>query len=428
MSKNEYLYYPYSRCIDDTHLKKSLLLFDKVVFLDTQPQFMRNALMYQENKEYAEKIEETYNYLSDMDAIKVINPQPIINKYDLFLTMNVTCDLRDKNYCDLAIKHSTDVWSILYERLPPSFIKAFYPGAGTFWEAISIQNLLRTYDKLSLLSDHENHLIANDFMMGQFSNLTNSELWEIFDNRYKYVIGGNPHITLETYEVPFLQASSLRINEALLVCYENGYVPFTDSAIHSKLLNAKLDNTLAKINADKNIRDSVVPDLQYVLPKEHLSLKIIDELLPSECLRDLSFSELISYKSENIKLLDRFNAKIAEISACVEEVGHDDNYYRNLQRIIDKEVIPEIKEIKGELNKSFEKNFGKLILNSIGVLVPTISASILGGLSFINILTACAIAEIGYLTTAGSDKLMDIVSSTRQRKRTDYSYLLNLLP
>ena len=358
MKNNEYLYYPYSRCIDNTHLKKSLLLFDKVIFLDTQPQFMRNALMYQENKDYAEKIEETYNYLSDIDAIKIINPQPIINKYDLFITMNVTCDLRDTNYCDLAIKHSTDIWDILYDRLPPSFIEAFYPGAGTFWEAISIQNLLRAYSNLNLMSNTERSIIANNFMLGRFSNLTNSELWELFNKRYKYVIGGNPHIKLETYEVPFLQASSLRINEALLVCYENGYIPFTDSVIHSKLLNVKLENTLLKINTDKNIRDRIMPDLQYKLPKEHLSLKIIDELLPNECFQNLSFSELINYKSENIKLLDRFNSKIAEISACIERVGYDDDYIRNLQKIIDKEVVPEIKEIKDELEKSYEKNFG----------------------------------------------------------------------
>ena len=63
MKNREYLYYPYSRCLDEKQLKKALLLFDKVVFLDSQPQFMRQALLYEEHPEYAEGIEQTYYFL-----------------------------------------------------------------------------------------------------------------------------------------------------------------------------------------------------------------------------------------------------------------------------------------------------------------------------------------------------------------------------
>ena len=415
------LYYPYSRCVDETSLKKALLLFDELVFLDSQPQFARNAIMREEMKFNIDHIEETYLWLSKNGTVKIFNPQSITKQYDLLITTNVTNDIRDDEYCKTAIDYSADVWSILYERLPPSFIEAFYPGAGTFSEAISLQNIIKSKGDRNSLPDW-----IRNFATFRFPNEDNKQVWNIFQEHYKYVIGGNPFILLESYKIPFLQASSLRINEALLVCSLQGYIPFTDSLVHSNLLNLKLRNIISRIKTDKSFKKKVLPDIEYEIPKEQLALKIIDELIPSENLNRLTFSELITYKSENIKLLERFRNKVAELSTNIENIGYDDNYYRGLQRLVDKEVKPEITEIKDELVKSYEKNFGKIIVSSIVAIIPTLSVSIIGGLSFPSILAACALAEFGYLSTYGKDDILDIVSTFRSNKKNDYSYLLNL--
>lgn len=415
------LYYPYSRCVDELNLKKALLLFDELVFLDSQPQFARNAMMREEEKFNVDKVEELYLKLSENKAVKIINPQSIIKQYDLLITSNVTYDIRDDDYCKTAIDYSADVWDILFERLPPSFIEAFYPGAGTFSEAISLQNIIKSKGDTKKLPNW-----IKQFATFRFPSGDEKQAWEIFKNRYKYVIGGNPHIRLKTYEIPFLQASSLRINEALLICATNEYIPFTDSRIHSDLLNLKLNNTISKIKSDSSFKKKVLPDIEYEIPKEQLSLKIVDELLPSDVLNKLTFSELLTYKSENIKLLERFRAKVSELTVSIENVGYDDKYYRNLQKLVDKEVIPEVTEIKDELIKSYEKSFGRIIVNSIVTMIPTLSVSVIGGLSFSGLLAACAAAEAGYLSTSCKDDLLEIVSANKNKKRNDYSYLLNL--
>ena len=425
MKKREYLYYPYSRCLDEKHLKKALLLFDKIVFLDSQPQFIRQALLYEEHPEYAERIEQTYFFLEQNDVIRIINPKSVVDKFDLLITTNTSQDLRDRSFCNAAIKHSTEVWDMLYERLPSTFIEFFYPGSGTFAEAVSLQNVIKASSNREFLLDNSKKTF--DFFYGRFDNLTENEQWDLFDQRYKYVIGGNPFITLKSYNIPFLQASSLRINEALVVCEEYGYIPFTDSSIHNQLLNIKLKNTLQLIKSNMQIRENIEFDLPYELPKEHMALKIIDEVLPDEALDNIEFAELLEYKNNNKELFDRFYAHISELSASISDNCYDENYYRNLQRVIDKKVIPEITDIKNKLRRSYEENFGKLLLQSAGVIVPTLSASIVGGLSFSSVLAACALAEMGYLTAIGADKIINIVSSLKDKHNNSYSYLLNLL-
>lgn len=415
------LYYPYSRCVDEANLKKALLLFDELVFLDSQPQFARNALMREEEKFNADKIEENYLKLSESGAVSILNPQSLVKQHDLLLTSNVTYDIRDDEYCKTAIDYSADVWDILYERLPPSFIETFYPGAGTFSEAISLQNIIKSKGDTNKLPDW-----IKQFATFRFPSSNDSQAWEVFKNRYRYVIGGNPHIRLEAYEIPFLQASSLRINEALLICAANGYTPFTDSKIHNNLLNLKLNSTISKIKSDKSFKKKVLPDIEYEIPKEQLSMKIVDELIPTDNLNRMTFSELLTYKSDNIKLLERFRYKVSELATNIESVGYDDKYYRNLQRLVDKEVKPEVAEIKHELAKSYEKSFGKIIVNSIVTIIPTLSVSVIGGLSFTGILAACAASEAAYLSTSGKDDLLEIASSFKNNKRNDYSYLLNL--
>ncbi len=425
MKKREYLYYPYSRCLDERQLKKAVLLFDKIVFLDSQPQFMRQALLYEEYPEYAEQTEQTYHFLEQNNVIKIINPKLLVDKFDLLITMNTSRDLRDRNFCSAAIKHSTEIWNMLYERLPPTFIERFYPGAGTFAEAISLQNLIRASGNSDiLLNDSKTQY---NFLYKRFSKLKEAQQWDLFDARYKYVIGGNPFVTLKTYQIPFLQASSLRINEALVICEEYGYIPFTDSPIHNKLLNIKLKNTLKVISSNIQIRENLEFDLPYELPKEHLALKIVDELLPNEALDTIEFAELLEYKSQNKVLLNRFHERISELSATITDNYYDENYYRNLQKVIDKEVIPEISDITCKLRKSYEENFGKILLQSAGAVVPTLTASIVGGLSFSNVLAACALAEMGYLTAIGAENIVNIISSLKNKRSNSYSYLLNLL-
>ena len=439
----ECLYYPYSRCLDTNHLKKTLLLFDKLYFLDTEPNAVRYELIrkYQHGFSLDElkqkELISTYAYLQEKKLIEIIDPTNIIENYDALLTSNINSDLNSDDFCKTAICHSTNTWKIMSSRMPKSIRNSFYPGGMSFDEALLLQDVIRSWNNNSSISENSIRFYewlkrwgAGNRYLDRIRDAAEDveKAEQIFMKEYSHVIGGNPCMKQEAYEVPFLQASSIRINEALIVCLERGLTPITDSRIHDKLLNIKVQNAFDKIENNVALFKEHDFDLPYAIPKKDLAVKIIDELLPDECLEKMSFADIVNYKLENRELFERFTIKISQLIAAIDETEFDSNYYRTIQRIIDKEVIPELESIKNDMRKSFEKDFGKIILQSAGIIMPVLYASIKGGLTVNQILAACALGELTYLSAAGAETLMDNISNIKNRKSNAFSYLLGLKP
>ena len=205
-----------------------------------------------------------------------------------------------------------------------------------------------------------------------------------------------------------------------------GYIPVTDSQIHKNLLNLKLNRTLKVLKENKIIKNELIPDLQYELPKEQLAIALFDEIVPNEELSKRTISEIVEYKKENLKSYERLQIKLGELASEIDNVGYDDNYYREIKKIIDKDVKPELLSIRDELSNSYEKSFGRLTIRSAGVVIPALTLSIIGGLGFGGVLGACALAELGYLSTKGTNDLIDVITTFKGKKRNNYSYLLGI--
>jgi hypothetical protein len=141
------------------------------------------------------------------------------------LTANVINDISEDEFCRLAIGFSADTWSILRERIPSSLLKFLYPGVGTYSEAISLQALINASGDPARIEDENVRRFAE--FRWRFEGQALDDAIRIFleARGYRYVIGGNPHIELPAYTFPFLQASSLRINECLVAAALNGYTP-----------------------------------------------------------------------------------------------------------------------------------------------------------------------------------------------------------
>ncbi len=417
------LYYPYSRSLNLNTLKKALILFDEITFLDSQPWFIRRELLNDSADTDVTALNEDYELLEAEGIVKVIDPEKLIKEFDLFLTANCVSDIRDNSFCEAAVRYDVTVWDVLRERIPPSFLEAFYPGAGTFSEAISLQSLLNrklnTEDIVEQIPERRRGSLG----MFRWSGYSREELWKLFNGRYKFVIGGNPYIELESYHIPFLQASSLRINEALIVSGINGYVPFTDSVIHDQLMRLKVNRSLHTLTNDPAIQEKLETEIPTLLPQEHLALAILDRLVPEAELNKRSVREIINYREGNKTQLLRFREKLAELSIEINTVEPGANYYREIKGLVASKVIPEISKARDDLLSKYEEAFGKLAIRSAQVLAPTVAATIFGGLGIWEILGVCAFAEIGMLTTKGADDMLSIWRSRRASQRNAFSYL-----
>ena len=291
------VYYPYSRALRISTLRKALLLFDSLYFLDSEPWFVRTAitqgkLANRSGVAEVNQIEEDYHLLKAEGFVQVLDAASITRDHDELLTANVINDVGDDEFCKLAIAYSSDIWSILRDRIPPGLLKALYSGAGTFSEAISLQALINASGDSSRIIN-EGVKRFTEFRW-QFEEPVQEMATRAFFERrgYRYVIGGNPHIELPAYEFPFLQASSLRVNECLVAAALNGYTPYTDSTVHDSLLRLKVNRALVAVNTQPELRRQLAIDLPLRFPGQSLALEILDHLIPDEELNRISVSDL----------------------------------------------------------------------------------------------------------------------------------------
>jgi hypothetical protein len=421
------LYYPYSRVLNLNALKKAVLLFDQIAFVDSQPDFVRRQLLKDThtNTSFAE-FDEVYDYLASVGVCEFIDPGRSLDDDDLLLTNNIVSDIKDEMYCKAAIQESVETWRILRERLPRSFLKRFYPGAGTFSEAISLQALIKARGLVADIGDEKLRRFA-EFRWSRSSLAPADEesLWRRFAEKYRWVVGGNPHIELETYAVPFLQASSLRLNEALLICTLRGYVPFTDSAIHDRLMTIKVSRSIESLSHNPDLQQKLQVDAPVFLPMEQLAISILDRLVPEEALAQRSMKELVQYREQHQGALGRFREKIAELATDIASIEPGAKHYLHLQRIVASKVVPEISKARDAVLAQYEDAFGKLAIRSAQVLAPTLAATVFGGLGIWQVLGACALAEIGMLSK-GADELLAIWKTKRSAGRAGFAYLTNL--
>src|SRR6516165_10905375 len=114
-----------------------------------------------------------------------------------------------------------------------------------------------------------------------------------------------------------LQASSLRINEALLLSSLDGYMPFTDSDIHDRLLRLKTSRSLIapKGNDNRDLADKLALLTQVAVPYQTLAVSIVDHLVPQRALDRRTVKEIIKYRRENKDLFSKFYERVRSLAS-----------------------------------------------------------------------------------------------------------------
>lgn len=423
------IYYPYSRALKASTLRKATLLFDTVWFLDSEPWFVRAALTRDkltEDPATADEIEEDYSLLRTEGIVQVLDATSIVRDHDELLTANVINDISEDEFCKQAIGDSVAVWNILRDRIPQSLLKALYPGAGTFSEAISLQALINASGDLSRI---ENARIRS-FAERRWHSRTPSQetaMRAFLEKRgYRYVIGGNPHVELPSYTFPFLQASSLRINECLVAAALNGHTPYTDSRVHDSLLRLKVNRALTQVDAQPELRRQLSIDLPLSFPKQSIALEILDRLIPDEALEQTPIERLLVYRDRNQELLARFHLYLEVLAAEIGGVMPDDEYVKNIRRIVSSKVIPELVKARDDLMSSYEDAFGGIVTSSGVAVASTVSATIFSGLNLWQVLLAGALAEGAVLVTKAPAELLKAWKGKRASSRSPMAYIVGI--
>src|SRR3954469_9669375 len=178
------LYYPYSRPRTDETIKRALLLFDEIAFLDSQPDFVRRVLSRRDlrgDASEADSVDAAVDYGVREGVVRVIDTSHVLVQHGSIITSATVADVGDDRFAAVALRGGSGIWSMLAERLPDGFPGAFYPDAGTFMESISLQEIAAgTEPDLRL------------------HNVEPEAAWQMLRarGRYRFVVGGNPHVNL----------------------------------------------------------------------------------------------------------------------------------------------------------------------------------------------------------------------------------------
>jgi len=225
-----------------------------------------------------------------------------------------------------------------------------------------------------------------------------------------------------------LQASSLRINEALLLSSLDGYMPFTDSDIHDRLLRLKTSRSLIapKGNDNRDLADKLALLTQVAVPYQTLAVSIVDHLVPQRALDRRTVKEIIKYRRENKDLFSKFYERVRSLASELQSVSPSADYAVQLQKLLSNKVTPEITKGQEALRAAYEESFGKLGLKAAAAIAPSLTAGVFGGLDPLQILGISAAAVTTMLGTKGVDDIVKIWTAKREAGRAPFAYVLNL--
>jgi hypothetical protein len=192
------------------------------------------------------------------------------------------------------------------------------------------------------------------------------------------------------------------------------------------MMHRKVNRSLGLLAGNPSLREKLEIEIPSALPYQHLTLAVLNRLVPDAVLAKRSLSELVEYRRSNEQNLNNMRLALGSLAAELKNLDPGPDYYRGIQNLVESRVVPELTKIREEFIRNYEAAFGKIAIQSAQVTIPTLTATIFGGLGLWEVLGACAIAEVGLLTTKGAEQLLDIWRAKRISGRGAYCYLTEL--
>lgn len=258
-------------------------------------------------------------------------------------------------------------------------------------------------------------------------DLTAEQAWDrLRSGKWRFVIGGNPHVDLPAYVLPFAELSSLRVTEALAIAAHIGAIPFTDSDVHSRLMRLKLTNARGVLQAHPEVRRAIEVDAPVALPKVDFGFTLIDRLVGDEALLQRSVEELLDYRRANSEAFDRLHGRLGELASSILDLDPGSGYEVRLTKILEGDALPEIRKAADELQATYDESFGRVATgvarSGVQAGGAALAASTIVG---VDLGTALITGAVGAILAMGGSALREsvggIVDNWRGQRRAERS-------
>lgn len=213
---------------------------------------------------------------------------------------------------------------------------------------------------------------------------------------------------------------SERLNTTLLFAEKQGLFPVSPYRMYVDLLTVKLKR-ISTIQKEEPVHENKLPIKKHKISM--LSWEITTEVIPQDTILRKSPADILHYKSACRELKDRFNSYLFGLEATLNSEPWSPNFEKELNKIINKELLPEIQRIRDCKVVIWEKLFGDTLksLSSVKILLPIIALHLVPGLSFMDILTMSTVL----VGSATLPKFIDAWKEERQLRRNALFFLVN---
>jgi len=430
------LYFPYSRCIDENTIKRAILMFDELIFIDPTYPDERNSLLSDGygnppfTVEYWKKVRDSYGMLIEEGIVKLHDPGPAIRSHEDLLGAAFKADLDDSEIWRICTKPGLpNTWSMLRSKVPaPAFDflnpqapfrigygtraarEFFYPASGPEREAPEAAR------DLFIESDEEPE---PGWLQYLFHDEKAERLEQTLDPDRRREILEDPEDKGYVCMFPFTHGSVLAVNTALLVADLEGLIPFTDSQLHHDLLNARFRRVRGHA---ESLSDEVGLPSLHPEKLRRITMTLLDALVPTECLEKISILEAVQYRQEAREAYGRFRTHIARMASEITSEVWDEGFEKELKQVVQGSILPEARKAKQMAVEIYEGLFGRLAKHVTTALTPTLVASIFSGISWQGMLLVGSAAVLG----AALPDLAAASLKKRAYRRNSLAYLLEI--
>lgn len=219
--------------------------------------------------------------------------------------------------------------------------------------------------------------------------------------------------SLELELMFFMSKASHVLNNLLVNSVTTPAVPFTDIPAYHDLLLAKYDRVAATEQME----------LPSGVKLTYLAHTAMDALLTPEVLDRCSVEDIVKYRDQNRALLEDFRIYMREVQQKIECEPATAEFQREVDRLLDLELLPLAKEYRDGISRAWEKLFGSIEVRGAQT-AAALAAVCLVEMPFEQLLTVgAATAGAGWL----SQSVVDFINERREvRRNNGLSYLLRL--
>ena len=266
---------------------------------------------------------------------------------------------------------------------------------GAAWDQDSVAQKLATVDLVSALKTYESPVA----------------LFE--DNTLLPLSYSNPGGPVGCAKLLIYQAfmCSAKLNFALYRSTKEGFFPLADAKPYGDLLGAKYARAINKLEPAKN-----------KIQVTDLSFAIFDELIPSEQLEKMTLKDVIRYRKASEKAREAFLEHLDVLQVKLAAIGTEGDYGGAIEKMVTTEILPAARNFKNKLQTIRETQFGAVAKGAVSYLGSSAALSSFTSLSWENLLKLAA--PVGaYIVNA----IIDANNARRAARRDcSISYILSL--